>query len=267
VCGAGEAGLKRGGGGGGGPSGMPGGMSPEDLFRQMFAGGMAGMGGFPGARVHVGGMPGMGGANGVDLNELLGAMFGQAMGGGPGGPGGGGGGGGPPRTVRAVQCSLEELFCGARKARLARSTCGSARAAAADAAAPPPAHLREPLALGFCGSAAPLPLRPWLWAAPRATRPHPLWRPGADAGGVRARRALTGRAGQRAALHAGHRARVEGGDQDQLRRRQRHVRGARKGARALHSRGQRPQRRRAVQARISSTAPAYYTTTASPSPQ
>ena len=118
----GEAGLKQ--GGGGGPSGfgggMPGGIDPNDLFAQMFAG----MGGMPGgARVHVGGFPGGmgGGAAGVDLNELLSQM----MGGGAGGAGRGGGGGGRgrarPMTLQRVECTLEELYSGATKRETANN--------------------------------------------------------------------------------------------------------------------------------------------------
>ena len=119
----GEAGLKQ--GGGGGPSGfgggMPQGMDPADLFAQMFAGmGAKGMGGFPGG-IHVGGMNGQG----IDLNELLGGLFGGQMGGvGMGGRGGGGRGGrrgggsgggrGGPAMLRRVECTLEELYCGGR---------------------------------------------------------------------------------------------------------------------------------------------------------
>jgi len=107
----GEAGLKRGGGGGGPSGGMPGGLNPEDLFRQFFPGGMGGMGGMGGR----GGMPGGVNINGqhIDINELFGGLFGQAMGGQH--RRGGGGGGNAPRTVRRVECSLEELYCGARK--------------------------------------------------------------------------------------------------------------------------------------------------------
>ena len=103
----GEAGLKR---GGGGPSGfgggMPPGVNPEELFRQMFGG----AGGMPGG-FHFGGMPGGVNINGgnVDLSDIIGQMFGgAAMGGQPGGA---------RRAVkeRKVVCSLEELYCGARK--------------------------------------------------------------------------------------------------------------------------------------------------------
>ena len=114
----GEAGLKQ--GGGGGPSGFPGGMGgidPNDLFAQMFAGMQGGgMGGFPGG-IHVGGMPG--GMGGIDLNDLLSQMMGGGM---PqqGGRGRGGGRGGMPQqarplVVQQVACTLEELYNGTTK--------------------------------------------------------------------------------------------------------------------------------------------------------
>lgn len=81
----GEAGLKR--GGGGGPSGFGGmgGIDPNDLFAQMFAG-MNGTGGGAGrgsgfSRVHINGMPA-----GMDLGDILQQMMGgAAMRGGRGG--------------------------------------------------------------------------------------------------------------------------------------------------------------------------------------
>ena len=97
------------------------------MFSQMGAGGPGGgFGGFgPGVRVHGFG-PGMGGMGGggagVDLNEVLGQMFGAAgMGGMPGGGGGGGGGGAgggrqqAPMPVRKLELTLEELYNGTTK--------------------------------------------------------------------------------------------------------------------------------------------------------
>mmetsp|Transcript_48516 Transcript_48516/g.126782 ORF Transcript_48516/g.126782 Transcript_48516/m.126782 type:complete len:361 (+) Transcript_48516:78-1160(+) len=114
----GEAGLQRGAGGMGG--GMPGGMDAEELFRQMF-GGMAG-GGMPGgAQFHFGGMPGgMGGMPGginingqnVDLSQLFGGMFGGGM---PGAAGAGSASGGKSMQRQDLECTLEELYCGAKK--------------------------------------------------------------------------------------------------------------------------------------------------------
>jgi len=123
----GEAGLKQ---GGGGPSGFPGGMGgidPNDLFAQMFAGmqggGMGGMGGMPFGNVHVmGGMPGMAGGN-IDLNDILQQMMGGGM---PQQGGGGGGHGGQqqqraPLKMHQVECSLEELFNGTTKTQTANN--------------------------------------------------------------------------------------------------------------------------------------------------
>ena len=108
----GEAGLKRGGGfggagfGGAGPSGMPGGIDPNELFAQFFGGAMPG--GMGRGGVHVGGMP-MGG--GIDLNDILQQMMGGGM-----AQGGMGGARSArrrqPLEHRHLKCTLEELFRG-----------------------------------------------------------------------------------------------------------------------------------------------------------
>ena len=102
----GEAGLKRG-GGGAGPSGFggmgPGGIDPNELFAQMFAQMNAGGGGV---------RMGPGGA-GVDLNDLLGGLFGGGVH--MGGGGRGGGGGMRPMAIQKVECTLEELYRGGTK--------------------------------------------------------------------------------------------------------------------------------------------------------
>lgn len=100
----GEEGLKRGGGSSGFGGGMPGGIDPNELFAQMFAGMQGGRGGMPGG-VHVN-------MGGVDLNDVLGGLFG---GGGFGGPGGGGGRRQAPMAMKPVVCSLEELYSGGRR--------------------------------------------------------------------------------------------------------------------------------------------------------
>uniref|UniRef100_A0A7S2HTU0 J domain-containing protein n=1 Tax=Haptolina brevifila TaxID=156173 RepID=A0A7S2HTU0_9EUKA len=94
----------------GGPSGfggfsgggMPQGIDPNEIFRQVF--GQAGMGG-----VHMGG--GAGGA-GIPLEQLF-----SAFAGGMGGMGGAGGGGHRVMQRVVVDCSLEDLYTGARKER------------------------------------------------------------------------------------------------------------------------------------------------------
>ena len=110
-------GLKRGGGfggagfGGAGPSGMPGGIDPNELFRQFFGGQMGGRGGRGGMPGGMGGGVHMGG--GVDLNDIFSQMMGGMAQSGMGGMGGAR----PerrrqPLEHRHLKCTLEELFCG-----------------------------------------------------------------------------------------------------------------------------------------------------------
>ncbi|KAI9501616.1 hypothetical protein BX070DRAFT_236505 [Coemansia spiralis] len=109
---------------GGGPGGGFAGFNPsnpEDIFAQLFGGGLGGLGG-------MGGMGSMGGrgrsSQFMDVDDDMGAGGGSfqsfGFGGGGGARGGGGGGSGlstrrPREVTRPLACTLEEIYSGCTK--------------------------------------------------------------------------------------------------------------------------------------------------------
>ena len=92
----------------GGMGGMPEGMDPDELLRQMFGG----MGGMPGGGFAFGGsMPGGGDMGGIDIEDVLRQMFG-GMGGSMGGGMGGGMGGSMGGGMGSMPPGFADMFGG-----------------------------------------------------------------------------------------------------------------------------------------------------------